>query len=105
MRRKQPGLLSSNKPLVVKALLDCARKDTSPTARHEAIETLGYLGDKSILKPLKALSMDTNPDISATAKIAIGLVNFRLTHPGPESDLGRRILDAQRSGPKAQSVI
>lgn len=98
--RKRSELLMEAKPLVVRTLLDCARDDPSTTARHEAIETLGYLGDRSILKQLKTLSTDANPDIRATARIAIGLVNFRIRHPGPDDELGKRILEVHRGLPK-----
>ena len=78
LRMKSPHLFARTKRLVINALLECVSKDKSPTARHEAIEALGYVGDLSVLPIMRTFLSDSDADIRSTTRIAIDILRFRL---------------------------
>jgi HEAT repeat protein len=75
--KKRPGVFETYGHRIICGLLKTAMDDRSVVARHEAIESLGYLGDESILSDLERLIHDDNEDIRRTAKIAVDVVKYR----------------------------
>lgn len=90
--QKHPALFKNVNQRVVASLMKCAKNDTSRIARHEAIEALGYVGDKSVLKTLREIRNDEDEDIQKTAEIAIDIIEFRARDKMKSIDLWKSIL-------------
>lgn len=84
-----------NKRKVISALLRSSLKETSPTARHESIEALGYIGNRSTTVSLKMLFNNSNEDISRTARIACDMILFRIKNKSQPSSLWKSIVKSE----------
>lgn len=65
------GLGCINGELALDALCESALTDSSPLVRHEATESLAWFQNPKALRTLDAAKRDSNPDVVATAWIAI----------------------------------
>lgn len=78
IRIKKPLIFGNMDELIINTLVKCAVNDKSITARHEAIEALGYIGNEKMLTTLEKLMHDKEEDVRLTAKIAVNMIKFRL---------------------------
>ena len=92
IRIKKPHIFANMDELIIGTLVKCAVNDKSITARHEAIEALGYIGNDKILNTLERLMQDPEEDIRLTAKIAVNLIKFRLQTEVELSQLWKEML-------------
>ncbi|HZS74069.1 MAG TPA: HEAT repeat domain-containing protein [Candidatus Nitrosotalea sp.] len=98
IRMRKPHLFTDMDRLVMNALVKCAVNDKSTTARHEAIEALGYVGDSKVLDVLEKLIQDKEEDIKHTAKIAVNMIKFRLETKTEPSQLWKEMLHRFTNG-------
>lgn len=92
IRIKKPHIFANMDELIIRTLVKCAVNDKSITARHEAIEALGYIGNDTILNTLEELMQDKEEDIRLTAKIAFNMIKLRLQSGVELSQLWKEML-------------
>lgn len=92
IRIKKPHIFANMDELIINTLVKCAVNDKSITARHEAIEALGYIGNDKMLNVLEKLMQDKEEDIRLTAKIAANMIKFRLQTGVELSQLWKEML-------------
>lgn len=92
IRIKKPLIFGNMDELIINTLVKCAVNDKSITARHEAIEALGYIGNDKMLNVLEKLMQDKEEDIRLTAKIAANMIKFRLQTGVELSQLWKKML-------------
>lgn len=92
VRIKKPHIFANMDELIISTLVKCAVNDKSITARHEAIEALGYIGNEKILNTLESLMQDKEEDVRLTAKIAFNMIKFRLQTKVELSQLWKEML-------------
>jgi hypothetical protein len=66
------GLGNFNWKDVIKVLIKRLQQDTEPFIRAHSIESLQYIGDKSIINHLIYALSDTDPDVRGCAAVALG---------------------------------
>lgn len=63
---------------ILSAFKERIKNDTSIIVKHECLEALGYIGEKSDLEYLSnIINEESNEDIVSTAKISLGALTFR----------------------------
>jgi hypothetical protein len=93
VEEKESPLTVNLKSKIIQALVDRAFHDKSTVVRHESIEALGYLGDKSALDSLKILMGDENLDVSSTAGIAFGTAKRRVENNIDASEVANFLIE------------
>ncbi len=93
LERENPNVVSPLKVKIREALIR-GPQDKSVVIRHEALESLAYIGDESTLEILQASIGDANPDVSNTAKLAYEVLAFRLKHNLKPSELSKAFLSS-----------
>ena len=92
LEQKKSELTSKIRDEIEDFLIEVSSTDESIVSKHEALESLSYLGTEKSLNFLKnALHIETNLDIVKTIEISIGVLEYKLDNKIKSGDLYEEI--------------
>ena len=78
LEERNPVLMKMMRKDIIKVLSRRVKCDKSVVVKHEVLETLGYIGDKTCRKLLRRYLKSKNNDIKESALFALQLLESRL---------------------------